>query len=204
MMPRAESAMQAPAAGESGPRMPRRVSVVGNCGSGKTTFARQLARRLGCAHIELDAIHWGPDWTPLPTESFRQQVASRLEAESWVVDGNYHLVRDLVWERADAVAWLDYSLAIILGRLALRTIRRVSRREVLWNGNRERLSNHLFRRDSLFLWALQTHRRRKIEFVEWLNRPAYAHLMRVQLRTPRQTTKWLETNGMTGHSGAPE
>ena len=41
----------------------RRVNVVGTSASGKTTFARALAERLGVRHVELDALHWQSGWT---------------------------------------------------------------------------------------------------------------------------------------------
>src|SRR5262245_56308830 len=50
----------------------RRVSVVGNSGSGKTTVAAALAERLGVACTELDAINHQPNWTPLPVDEFRR------------------------------------------------------------------------------------------------------------------------------------
>lgn len=52
----------------------RRVSVVGNSGSGKTTFAGQLATRLGIPHVELDAIYWGPNWSHLDNETLQARV----------------------------------------------------------------------------------------------------------------------------------
>jgi AAA domain len=40
--------------------MPPKIAVVGTSGSGKTTVARELARRLGVPHVELDALYHGP------------------------------------------------------------------------------------------------------------------------------------------------
>jgi tRNA uridine 5-carbamoylmethylation protein Kti12 len=38
-----------------------RIVVVGTSCSGKTTFSRRLAQSLGREHVELDALHWGPN-----------------------------------------------------------------------------------------------------------------------------------------------
>ena len=52
----------------------RRISVVGNSGSGKTTVARAIAGALGVPHLELDAVFHQPDWQPLDTAEFRRIV----------------------------------------------------------------------------------------------------------------------------------
>ncbi len=53
------------------PGVSARVAVVGLSGSGKTTVAAELARILGCPHVELDALHWGPGWSEAEPETFR-------------------------------------------------------------------------------------------------------------------------------------
>lgn len=168
-----------------------RISVVGTCGSGKTTMARALAERIGSKHIELDALSWGPDWTCTSDDEFRAAVARAAADESWVIDGNYSKCRDLVWSRADTVVWLDYAFSRVFAQLVRRTFRRALRREVLWHGNRERLTTALFSRDSILLWAIKTHARRKREYSVLLAQPEYRRLRVVHLRSPREATAWL-------------
>ena len=174
----------------------RRIVVVGTTGSGKTTTARRLAETLGYPHVELDALHWEPNWTPATVEVFRDRVRRAIEGPCWVVDGNYSAVRDVLWPAADSIVWLDYALPVIVGRLLRRTIRRSLWREELWNGNREHLVRALFSTDSILLWALRTYRRRRREYPELFRRPEYGHLRIICLRSPRQTEAWVEMLGM--------
>ncbi len=171
----------------------RRVVVVGTCGSGKTTLAARLARKLDVPHVELDALHWEPDWTEADDDRFRKRVGQAASENKWVVDGNYRLARDIVWPRADTIVWLDYSLSLVLWRLVRRTFRRIFTREELWNGNRERFLTQLFSRESILLWALQTYHRRRREYPELFARPENAHLAVVRLSSSRTADKWLET-----------
>jgi len=175
----------------------RRIAVVGTTGSGKTTMARRIAQRLAINHVELDALHWGPNWTPAPLELFRARTKQALNGDAWVVDGNYSKVRDIVWGRADTIVWLDYPLLVILGRLVWRTLRRVFTREELWQGNRERFVAQFASRDSLFLWALRTYPRRRKEYPALIQRPEYIRLTVVHLRSPRAARDWLASLEVT-------
>ena len=170
----------------------RRFAVVGATGSGKTTFARELAQRLAIPHVELDALHWGPDWTEVDDELFRKRTSDATSADAWVVDGNYHQVRDIVWVRAEALVWLDLPFRTVAWRLTKRIVRRSFSHEELWSGNRERLSAHLFTRDSLYLWLLKTYWRRKRQFPELLALPEHAHLTVARLTSAREVSQWLD------------
>ena len=168
----------------------RRISVVGTIGSGKTTFARKTSEFLSARHIELDALHWEPNWVEAPNDLFRERVTQSLRGDSWVVDGNYHQVRDIVWSQADTVVWLDYPFRTIMSRLARRTLRRIVIREELWKGNQEHIRG-LFSRDSVFLWAIRTYRRRRKQYPILLSRPENSHLTVVRLRSPREAEEFL-------------
>ena len=167
----------------------RRINVVGTSAAGKTSTAAALATLLDVPHVEMDALHWEPNWTEAPDDVLRDRVRAAIAGEAWVVDGNYAMVRDLLWERVEAVVWLDLPLRTVLWRYLTRTIRRVGRREELWNGNRERLSDHLFSRDSLLWWILTTYRRRRREYPPQL--AARPDIVTVRLRSGRAADRWL-------------
>ncbi len=145
--------------------------------------------------VELDALAWGPNWKLVPAEVFRERVARAVEAEAWVIDGNYtgRGARDLVWPRADTVIWLDPPLRVIFARLFERAVRRIRSREELWpgTGNRETFRNQFLSRETLFWWALKTHRRRQRELPLVLARPENAHLIVHHFRRPAEAAAWL-------------
>ena len=173
----------------------RRVVVVGTSGSGKTTVARELAEHLGVVHVVLDALNFEPGWVGLDRhapDEFRRRVKQAVAGDAWVVDGNYSIVRDLVWPKATAVVWLDYPLWLALWRLLRRTFHRVFAKEVLWQGNTESFQSQFLSRDSLFLWAVQSHARRRRTYPAALAQPEHAHLAVVRHRSPRETRAWLQ------------
>ena len=164
--------------------------MVGTSGSGKTALAHRLAEELGYPYVELDALHWKPDWKSAPDDEFRPRVTRAVSGETWVVDGNYHKVQDIVWRRADTMVWLDYALPLILWRLTRRTFGRMLTRQELWAGNREDLRIFLSR-DSILLWALQTYRSLRRTYSAVSDDPAWTHLTVVRLRSPRAAAAWL-------------
>jgi adenylate kinase family enzyme len=169
----------------------KRISIVGTTGSGKTTLASEVARILGSVHVELDALNWQPGWTLVPNELFRRDVVTALEAPEWVTDGNYRSVRDLVWERADCVIWLNYRLSLILTRLLRRTAKRIVTAESCCNGNQESL-RMAFSRDSIILWALTSHGRLRREYRQLLSQFADRGKTLIVHRSPKETRAWLE------------
>ena len=169
-----------------------RLVVIGVSGSGKTTFAGQIARKLFLPHIELDALYWEPDWQASPRPVFRGRVQAATAAEAWVVDGNYSQSRDIVWSRASHLVWLDYSLPRVLWRVVSRTVRRIFSQQELWSGNRESLRGSLGR-DSIVWYALSNYHRRRREYPALLAGDEFKHLTVYRFNRPQEASRWLQS-----------
>ena len=172
----------------------KRVIVVGVTSSGKSTLAEKLAKRFDLNFIELDALHWEPNWQGAPPEILRARVEKATEAEKWVIAGNYHSVRDLTWPKAEAVIWLDYPFLTVLWQLTRRIFHRWWTRELLWGTNRERLWTHFkfWSDESLYHWLFKTYWIRKGEFPKLLSQPEHQHLKLIRFQHPKETVAWLE------------
>jgi adenylate kinase family enzyme len=176
-----------------------RIVIIGTTGSGKSTLAAALAGRLNAACIDLDALHWGPNWQGAPTEVLRERVAQAASVERWVVAGNYSKTRDLTWTRADTLVWLDYAFPLVLWRLFRRTLARIITQEDLWgSGNRESWRGTFFSRDSLLVWAFKTHWKYQKSIALAVRQPEYAHLRVLRFRTPGETARWLKSVTLQG------
>ena len=71
--------------------MPQRIIIVGNSGSGKSTYAKQLATRHGLVHVDLDPYAWRPTDPPTrrSVEASMAELRAALPEEGWVVEGCY-------------------------------------------------------------------------------------------------------------------
>ena len=141
--------------------------------------------------MTLDSLHWEPNWVEAPDEIFRERVETALKANAWVVAGNYHVVRDTIWPKAQAIIWLDYPFHIVFWRLFTRTIRRVATKEKLFSGNVENGWIHLklWSQESLFHWLFKTYWRRKREYPMLFALPEHTHLEVIHFETSKGSGK---------------
>lgn len=172
------------------PKDPR-VVVIGTSAAGKTAFARTLSRALSAPCVELDELHWAPHWTEKPDDEFARLVESATSGNSWIADGNYRVVRDILWTRANTIVWLNYSFAVVFWRGLRRSIERSVGRTELWHGNRESLSRAFLSKESILLWILNTYGPRRREFADLQKSAKYSHLRWIEFRKPSEASRWL-------------
>lgn len=164
--------------------------MVGISGAGKTTIARELARRHGVPHVEGDSIAHGPNWEFRSPKEIARRTAEATAGEGWVIDADYADAREVTWPRANAVVWLDYPRWVSTGRVIRRSVARAVTRRELWNGNRERWTGW-HRASHPIRWSWQQHANRRAFLEERMADPRWAHLHWVRLRTPKQARDWL-------------
>ena len=165
----------------------KRIIVIGTTGTGKTTLARKLSKKLAIPHIELDALYWEPNWKEAHDEDFLLRIEKAIHLESWIVDGNYtSTVSELIWPKAQLVIWLDYSFHTIFFRLLRRTITRSLSKEELWPGCHENLKIQFLSKRSILLWLFKSYGRRRRKFPAALAR--YPHLKVMRIRSKKDRT----------------
>jgi adenylate kinase family enzyme len=170
--------------------LPARVWIVGPCGSGKSWLADRLAARAGVPAVHLDDLQHLPGWRQTPPDELRAKIDAATSGPAWVADGNYGTVVRELRARADLVVWLDLPFHVTFARVVSRTLRRAITRELCCNGNRESLVTAFFRRDSILLWAITTHRRTRRN----LDRQVAA-IPHVRLRTRRAVAEFVASEG---------
>ena len=145
-----------------------RIAVFGK--GGKTTLSRALADRLGLKFVELDALRHMAGWEERADDDMRDVTTSVLDGaqQGWVVDGNYQILCDLIFERVDTVIVLALPWRVMFWRTLKRSFKRSLRREELWNGNRESFCLTFFTRDSVVydMWRRRAHFRNMADELE--------------------------------------
>jgi adenylate kinase family enzyme len=144
----------------------KRIVVVGNTGSGKSTFGSALAQRLDVPYTDTDDLFWRPGWEEVPNDDFRAALDAVSRGDRWVIVGNYlSRATDITWPRADTLVWLDLPLPLVVSRSVRRTAMRAITGEVVCNGNTEKLRFLLPERlggeKPLWQYAIEHHRTKR-------------------------------------------
>jgi len=167
----------------------QRITIIGTSCSGKTTLANRLSQKLNIPHLELDQLHWRENWTINP--NFMTEVESATSQPEWVIDGNYTKVRQLIWNNADTLIWLNYSFPLVFFRALKRSYRRVTTKKKLFGGNVETWQITLFSSDSILWWVIKTYRRRKREYSIIMQSEDYPHINKIELKSPKELERFL-------------
>jgi len=163
-----------------------RINVVGTAGCGKSTVGKRIAERLDIPYIQLDELHWKPNWVESTDEELFPKLEKALSSDEWVLDGNYTRTIPIKWKRVQMVVYLDLPFHIVLYRIIKRSLVRGIKNEELWHGNKETLWKHLFTRDSMILWTIRHFPENRKRYTELSEKSEYSHIKFVRLRSRKE------------------
>lgn len=171
-----------------------KINVVGTSGSGKSTFSRTLATKLGHPYIEMDAIFWKANWQESSDAEFFSVLENSLSQDTWVLDGNYNRTAEIKWADIDQVIWIDYSFSRTVYQAVKRAFIRSVTKTELWEntGNIETFTKSFFSRDSIIVWTLKTYKRNRVRYTEMFNDPRYRHIEFVRLTSPKMAKAYID------------
>lgn len=171
----------------------QRMVIIGATGSGKTTLGKRVAEKLRLPLVDLDELHWLPGWKVRLPDEFHDLVEEAAAGTEWVVCGNYSVVRDAVWPRAEAIVWLDYPFFLVFRRLISRTLRRIHDRKEVCNGNVETWSQ-VFSKDSIIAWLFRSYWRRREAYQKVFRDPGlYPGARYIRLKSPQEAEAWFNS-----------
>lgn len=94
--------------------MYNRISIVGGCGSGKSTLSNILSEKLNLPVLHLDSINFNANWIEVNKAERDKKILSKTAEDKWIIDGNYTQTLKNRFDKADLIIWLDYSTPALL------------------------------------------------------------------------------------------
>lgn len=100
----------------------QKIIVIGNAGSGKTTFSKALAEKTNLPLVHLDKIFWCGKWRHISKEKFDEILGKELKKDSWIIDGNFNRTFPRRLKYCDTVFYFDLPVISCLWGSTVRVI----------------------------------------------------------------------------------
>lgn len=87
--------------------MHKKIAIIGCAGSGKTTLAFALQRKLQLPLYHLDQYYWLPHWQRVDLGKFKTIHDQLCDRDSWIIEGSYVKFFPYRAAKADLIIFMD-------------------------------------------------------------------------------------------------
>ena len=91
-----------------------KILILGNSGSGKSTFTKLLASKLNYDYLHLDTIIYKHSWTNPEFEEMENKIKDYILKPSWIIDGNFLNKATDRFIECDTIYFLDINRFVCL------------------------------------------------------------------------------------------
>src|ERR1700733_4526706 len=104
-----------------------RILIIGINGAGKSTFAKELGKKLNREVIHLDSVYYTSGWQEAhqTRDEWKQKVRELASREKWIIDGHYNSTLNIRLPAADTIIFFNFNKFRCLYRICKRAIDKV-------------------------------------------------------------------------------
>lgn len=169
----------------------KKIAIIGNAGSGKTTLAFQLQQKLKLPLYHLDQYAWEPDWQRIDFEKFSAVHETLCKRDEWILEGLYvRLIPQRIYH-ADVVIFLDTPRSRCIWYVFTRALLNFGK-VIPGNpiGCKQRIFSYKFLDFLKYVWSFK-HRHR-LTIVELLSNDFFSNKKEIYvLKSPKEISAFL-------------
>ena len=135
-----------------------KISIIGGCGTGKTTLANNLEKELNLPVYHIDGIHHLENWEIRDKEERDKIILEKVSESKWIIDGTYRSTLDQRIQNSDIIIYLDYSSIAQIKGIMGRYIKNHGKEKEEIPGCKEKMSLEFF----TFAWNWRKDKRNEI------------------------------------------
>ena len=98
----------------------KKIIVLGNSGSGKSTFTTILANKLHIDFLHLDPLVYKYSWDKPEYKEMEEKVEKLLLKDSWISDGNFLYNAQSRFKECDSIVFLDLNRFVCINSVIKR------------------------------------------------------------------------------------
>lgn len=149
-----------------------RIMIFGRPGSGKSTFALALSKKLSIPLYHLDKYFFVFNWVMRDYEEFLEDQYTIVAQKDWIIDGNSLQSIQIRYSEADVCIYFNYPRLTCLWRLIKRNFMKDPAIEDKAQGCKERISWQLIK----YMWTFEYRLNNRLEHQLNMMREMYPHV----------------------------